>query len=505
MSGNIQEVLKAIGAAMANPIPDALAKAYVQPGSPTTGLNAYDLEAPAKLLFPVITPLRNDLPRVGGGVGTAVNWRAITGINTSDIEAGVGEGQRGAVIAHTTTDYTKAYRGIGLEDDVTFEADYAANTFDDVKARAVQGTLWSTFIQEEKIILGGNGSLALGTTPTPVLAGSASGGSLATLTYSVICVALTLNGFGTGAVSATGVRGRVTRTNADATTAIYGGGSAQQSASATVAITGPTGSITATVADVRGAFAYAWYVGAVGSERIYAITTINSVAITAAAGGTGQLASAIANAAGDNSVNALVFDGMLTTASDPTSNAYYVTMPTGVAGTGTPLTADTRGGIVEFDTALKFFWDQYKISPDEIWISSQEQKNINAKILVAGTNSAQRFVFDVSQNKLMGGTMTMSYLNPYGMMAGGEYGSGKEIPIKLHPNMPAGTVMFRTKSLPYKLSNVNNIQQIKTRKEYYQLEWPLRTRKYEYGVYADELLQNYAPFTLGVIKNIANG
>ena len=34
------------------------------------------------------------------------------------------------------------------------------------------------------------------------------------------------------------------------------------------------------------------------------------------------------------------------------------------------------------------------------------------------------------------------------------------------------------------------------------IEWPLRTRKYEYGVYADELLQNYFPPAFGILKNI---
>jgi hypothetical protein len=52
------------------------------------------------------------------------------------------------------------------------------------------------------------------------------------------------------------------------------------------------------------------------------------------------------------------------------------------------------------------------------------------------------------------------------------------------------------------LSGVGNILQIKSRREYYQIEWPLRTRRYEYGVYADELLQNYFPPAFGVLKNI---
>jgi hypothetical protein len=81
----------------------------------------------------------------------------------------------------------------------------------------------------------------------------------------------------------------------------------------------------------------------------------------------------------------------------------------------------------------------------------------------------------------------------------------KEIPIKLHPNMPPGTLMFFTDQLPYPLSNVTNVLQIRTLRDYYQVEWPLRTRKYEYGVYTHEVLQNYFPPAFGVITNIGNG
>jgi hypothetical protein len=51
---------------------------------------------------------------------------------------------------------------------------------------------------------------------------------------------------------------------------------------------------------------------------------------------------------------------------------------------------------------------------------------------------------------------------------------------------------------------VSNVTQMLMRQDYYQLEWPLVSRKYEYGVYADGVLQCYAPFSLGVINNIAN-
>jgi len=506
MNQDVSDVIKALGEALKKPIPEALIKAWTQSATPTTGITAYDLEAPAKQLVPVLTPLRNEIPRVGGGVGTAVNWKAVTAINTNLLEIGVSEGNRGGVIAHTTTDNLAAYRGIGLEDNVTFEAEYAGQSFDDVKALAVMGLLNSMMIGEEIVLLGGNTSLALGTTPTPTLVGSATGGSLATAAaYSVICVAMAPAGYYSGSVSG-GIRASVSRVSAGplSNTDTYGGGSARKSANATVAVpTGAVGSITASVTPVNGAVGYAWFWAATaGSELLGAITTLNSVKITATATGT-QTAASLPTA--DNSKNALVFDGLLTQIFTSGSNSYIKVMGNGTAGVGLALTSDSAGGIVEIDDALQSFWDNYRLSPDTIWLNSREQKDLTKKIMSAPSTAAQRFVFDVKQGNIMGGSLALSYLNKFGISAGNEYGQGKEIPFKIHPNMPPGTMMFTTKKLPYKLNNISNVVQVKTRRDYYQLEWPLISRKYEYGVYADEVLQNYFPPAFGVITNIGTG
>lgn len=505
MEINVQEILKALGDAVGSN-PDALIKAWTQSGSATSGITAYDLEAPAKQLIPVLTPLRNIIPRVGGGVGTAVNWRAVTGINTNFLEIGVSEGNRSGLISHTTSDNTAAFKGIGLEDNVTFEADYAGRSFDDVKALAVMGLLDSLMIGEEIVILGGNTSLSLGTTPQPTATGSASGGSLATAAaFSIICVALSPAAYyasGGSVIGTAPIRASVSRVSADGgTTDTYGGGAAQKSPNRTVAVpTGAAGSITASVTPVNGAVAYAWFWAATaGSEILGAITTLNSVVITALATGT-QTAASLPSS--DQSKNAYVFDGLLVQAFTPGSNAYIKVMANGTAGVGTGLTSDNAGGIVEFDAALKDRWDNYRLSPDCIWVSSREQQALQAKIMAAPSTAAQRFVFNVQQGKIMGGTLALSYLNKFGINAGDEYGQGKEIPIRIHPNMPAGTILMTTSKLPYKLNNVPNVVQIKTRRDYYQLEWPLRTRKYEYGVYADEVLMNYFPPGLVVITNI---
>ena len=475
----------------------SLDKAFTQPPTADTGLTSYPVEIGAKKLFPVITPLRNAIPRVPAYGGIQASWRAITGVNVGGVSAGVSQGNRGGIIATTTQDFVAAYRGLGLEDTVTFEAEYSAEGFDDVKALASHGLLQALMIAEEKMILGGNTSQALGTTPTPTLVALGSGGALQNASYKVYCAALAFDGYANATLSG-GVPTTITRNNADGSVDIYGGGTARISAAATVT-PAAGGAINASVSPVPGAVAYAWFWGTGGAanEKLGAITTLNSVAITDAAAGAQRADDP--GLAQDNSINALAFDGLIAQIARTGSNAYLRALPTGAPGAGTPLTGDGAGGIVEIDEALKAFWDDFRLSPTCIFVSAQEHKNITRKILAGNAASAQRFVFSVEQGMIAGGTMVRSYLNKYSMAG------SIEIPIKLHPNMPPGALLFYSETLPYPLSNVANVVQMRTRRDYYQIDWPRRARRYEYGIYCDEVLQNYFPPAFGLLTNIADG
>lgn len=492
METNITELMDALRKSqrIADPLlPEGLAKAtFDQSASAVSGLTYYDLEPGAKFLYPVLTPLRNSIPRVSGRGGIQANWRAVTGVNTANLQVGVSQGQRGGVQAVSTADYTAAFKGIGLETSVNFEAQYAAQNLIDVRAVAGRTGLEALMLQEELLIFAGNGTLALGTMGTPSLVGSTSGGTLTNQTWSVICVAMTLAAY-LSATIAGGVPVTITRTNADASTDTFGGGSSQKSAAATVATTGSTSSITATAAAKRGAVAYAWYYGLAGSEVLGAITTAPKAVLTAAAAGT-QNASVFSS---DNSRNNLVFDGLFTQAAQSTSNAYWADLG------GLTLTADGDAGIVEIDAALKYMWDTFRLSPDTIWCNSQQALDISRKILAGNANGAFRINVSQEQGMMAGGVMVSSYLNRFSMTG------AKAIDIKIHPNCPPGMLLFTSRSLPYPVNNVGNIMQILCRQDYYQIEWPLRTRKYEYGIYSDEVLQHYAPFSMAIITGIGAG
>jgi len=501
METRSEEAMKSIKASQQRPLSDLrLEKStFTENASATSGLTFYDLEPGAQLIYPVLTPLRNVIPRVSGKGGIQANWRAVTAINTTGLRIGVSASNRGGVMAVATQDHSATYKGIGIETSVDFEAQYAGQGFDDIRAVGARTGLEALMLGEEAMILGGCTSLALGTTPTPSLSDGATGGGLAANSaVSVICVALTHDGLMNATLTG-GIQGQISRSNADGSSDTFGGGAAKKSTNATITTANDgnaTHEVKATVAAVNGALGYAWFWGAAGSEVLGAITTINSVVITGAATGT-QTAASLGTS--DNSTNALAFDGLIYQAALPGSGAYVYTMATGTAGTGTPLTSDTAGGVVEIDAVLKYMWDNYRLSPDTIWVSSQEALNISKKILSGSSSAAQRFVFEASQDAIGGGVMVRTYLNRFSMQG------GSVIDIKVHPNMPAGTLLMTTRLLPYPLSGVGNVLQIRTRQDYYQIEWPLRSRKYEYGIYADEVLQNYFPPSLAMITNIGNG
>lgn len=466
-----------------------------------TGLTWYDLQAPAKNMIPIITPLRNRIARVSGSGGTATNWKSVTGINTSSLRGFVPEGKRNGAVATTVTPKSASYKTLGLEDTVTFEAEMAAQNFEDIRATTAQRLLWALMIEEELAILGGNNSVALGTPATPVGVRGSSGGSIPASggTYKACCVALSLFGYLASSVT-DGVVQDVAVTTVDGQNFTYGGGSSKKSADVSVSsFSGGTNTLSLSVAPVTGAVAYAWYVdnGNSGDLTLQAITTINSVKFLSLTT-TGQKSSAITK---DASQNAYAFDGILYQAWATGSGAYIANMATGTPGTGTALTSDSAGGIKEIDTMLQSLWDNYRLSPTVIYANAQEIKNITAKVLASSGASYNFSITNPSPavGNITAGSIVGNYLNKFAM------GGNQLIPLMLHPYMPPGTMLGVTENLPYPINGVPNVMEMKLRRDYYQMEWPLRTRQYETGVYVDGVLAHYFPPSIGIITNIANG
>jgi len=477
-----------------------------------TGIVGYDLQAPAKNLYPVVTPIRNRLPRVMGPTGTATHWVQINAIIGSGFDAmgWVPEGQRAAQMSYNTSAKSAPYVTLGEEDAVTYEAISAARGFEDVQSRMTFRLLQKMMLKEEMALLAGNagasaGGVSLGTPATPALSASGSGATLPAATYSVIVAALTLEGFQNSSVT-TGVATSQTITGADGKSFTLSGGSSNKSANATQAVTLGQ-SLFATVAAIQGAVAYAWYVGTAGNETLQAITTINSAAFAAPLAGGRQAATAIT---ADNSANAnYAYNGLLTTALAAGSNAYVQIQPTGTAGVGTPLTASGAGGVNEIDTMLETMWNTFELSPTVLYVNAQELRNITNKVLNNASAPLLRFHEDAANGTDGGGGgfhLTASgaidfYYNPFAL------DGGLKIPVRIHPRVPPGTIIGWAENLPiqYQSNEVPNVAEVKTRQDYYQIEWPITTRQRQVGVYAEEVLAVYAPFAMGVITNIGNG
>jgi hypothetical protein len=492
-----------------------------------TGLVAYDLQAPAKNLYPFITPLRNAIPRVGGGTGTATNWRQVNAIIGSGFDAmgWVPEGQRSGQMSYSTSNKSATFVTIGEEDAATYEAISAGVHFEDIQARMTFRLLQKMMLKEEMAILGGNagasaGGLSLGTPTAPTLSAVADTSStLTSATYYAQVVALTLEGFQNAGGTALNVtagtdHSAVTAaslvpttknvTGADGKSYTLSGGSSNVSllSSGQATVSG-TSALGLTCPAVTGAVAYAWFVGttnSAGTPTLQAITTINSCVIAAPLVAGTQAASTIT---ADNSFNAnYAYNGLLTTAL-AASNSYVTSLATGTAGTGTTLTASGRGSVVEIDQMFQTMWNNYELSPTVLYVNAQELKNITTKVLSNASGPLLRYdrPADGGEYELTASGTVSYYFNPFAL------NGGLRIPVRIHPRVPPGTIIGWAENLPiqYQSNDVPNVAEIKTRQDYYQIDWPIVTRQRQVGVYAEEVLAVYAPFAMGVITNIGNG
>lgn len=421
-----------------------------------TGLVAYNLEPAAKTLVPVITPLRNAIPRVPNTRGgTAVNWKQITGFDTSRVDVFTAEGTKGASVSYTSEDKSSVYATISKSSSVTFQAQWAGKSFEDNRAKDSIRLLNTVMIHEEQAILGGRRA-ALGTVTAPTVVVVNGGGTVADATYNVIVRAVT--NLGRGKKSA-----------ATSTGAIANGGDSI---------------ITASTPWVEGAVRYEWYVGTAGNERLEATTQINSVSLAALAG-TGALASAAA----ENSADTLAFDGVI--AQLTASLAKVRTLATGTLGTGTQL------ALTDIDAVLKQIWDEAKGDPDAMYVNSEQSIKIT-KLVLASNGAPTLYVAQTgegaNQGAVTGGYRATHYLNPV---------TGKPIPIKVHPYLQAGTILILSFNIPYSVDGVENPIEIETRQEYLQLDYALSSPKWEFEVLVDETLKIYFTGGCGVIRNIA--
>jgi hypothetical protein len=427
----------------------------------STGLNAYNLEPAAKVLQPVYSPLRNMIPRVGNTRGgTAVNWKVIAGLDIARLDPFTAEGTKAGTVSVSSADKSAAFKTISKGDNVSFQAQWAGRSFIDNKAEAVQRLLATVMQLEERAICFGR-TTALGSVTTPTVANAASGGTIGAATYNVIARPLTMRG--TGSLTSPG-RGK--KSSAGSTTT-----------------SGSTSTISATVPWVEGAVAYEWYVGTAGSEKLEAITEINSVKLTALAG-TGSAASGVT----DNADDSNAFDGIIAQLT-ATNGANINTLATGTAGAGTKLS------LTHIDDMFQNLWDASRVDPDVLVLNSREHRDINT-LAQASTTATQVFLQAPDQRAdLTAGIAYGFYVNKT---------TGRKVPLLLHPFWPVGVIAALQIKLPFAIPGMSACIEIETRQDYLQLDYPQTAPKFEFEVLVDEALKVIFPGACGVIRNIAS-
>jgi len=493
-----------------------------------TNLNFYYLEPQAKNIYPVFYPILASTPRVNpmfNGMrvgGTAVNWKAVVGIDAGGYPA-LSEGNRNAFMNITERDYASTFKFLGKDTEVSFQAQQSGLGFEDNISLAQLSMLNALLNDEERMILygnsgpsgsGGNNGYSLGTTPTPGTPTTATtGGSIPNSAQNVVfCVALTA--WGVQLATSTGVKLPFLRTNADGSTDVINGGTAVISAvSASVATTGSgTSVLNVSVTPVQGAFGYAWFISqnaapttanaffsAVTSTATAQLTTYNNTN-QAANAQSATVAGAAGNLTADHSFNNLDFDGICTwnvntaSASQP---SYYKDL------NGAGFTSNGDGSIKEFEDVADFLWNNYKASVDKIYAGGSLIQSISKAILTAsGGPGAQRIMFESGQaGKLTGGTLVAQYRWKYSSSA-----APKTIDVCAHPWLPQGAVLFDITTNPYPAAgnSIPAVRRIVSLEDHFSIKWPYRKLEHELGVYCFETLEHYIPFASGLILGAAN-
>ena len=447
-----------------------------------TGYVAYDLEAPAKLLYPKPTPLRNKIAR-GKGVGTAHQFKSIDGISGSAggpgvLRPGITDStttsfgglslNRGAKIQYAGSEKTVPYLQFGLSSSVPFSAQFSGEGFMDARATDQASVLYASMLSEERLLLGGRGTAAgfqgaLSAPAAPTLAARSASGSevgLAGVTTDVYVKVTAVSVFGESVLSS-------------ATTVAASNGQV----------------VDVTIADVTGALGYNVYASTGASDpgdgsRYYAATGgSNLITLQGALPTSGKKASDVA---ADTSASALDYDGILTVCASTASgyrkrlNAAFSTTAPGS----------------EFQAAFAAMYDVNSggnlADPDEVLLNGLDRKQLSEALRQASSSNYRITIAnDGSGNSL--GNLVTGLVNEV---------TGKMVDLSVHPYLPQGNAPILSHTLPFPDSNVEQCWAVKNVQDYLAFQWPVIQNSYDTSSYWYGTFFCYAPKWQGFIGGI---
>ncbi len=465
-----------------------------------SGLLGYELETPAKVVVPVTTPLVNLLPRRRGAGVDIVHWKAITSFDTARNWGTLSDGGTPSAVSYAVAALTNPIQSIALMNSVTFQAQWRGRSLEaDVRARRVAELLYQLKIVEERWVLGASAYLM--TPPAPVLATSASGGTVAAGTYWVKVTATNAQGETTGSavtkIVTTGSTSTVTITiftvpNATEYNVYVGSGSTQPADAAMWLQSGLSGSnapqpsIGANVTLADGATVMP------SGEVNPAYLTVTLSAPPATSGT--ALSTVSANTAKtfvDGSGNVLMWDGLIAQALNNATTANGATLGAQVAQ---PLDATGKLALADIDNLLAAMYMQAAGDPDYIVMNPLDSVRLTNLVVSGGQ---LRYVVDASdkadQANLMAPYRVTRYLNK---------STGREMPILLDRYCPQGCMVFLPMSIPFPVPEVSAAVGIETNQDYWGVDFAVVDSNYKFASYVDETLKVYFLGGLGVIRGI---
>ena len=459
----------------------------------STSFAAFDLEAPAKLLTPRPTPLRNKLPRKKGigtshrvkrilgytGTGTGGQGQIWPGITQSTTTAfGSINYQRGPQISYTADDLVLPYNSYSLSDAVSWDAQFSGVGFEDLRQLSSTSTLYATMLMEERMLLmargtasGYSGALSAPgsvTATSPAATGSQT--ALAATTYYVYVTAnagIASTGFGESIVSSV---------------------SSSPVSSGDVLAISWTG--------VTGALGYNVYVGTTTGTAncTYQGTAQGTSCVIQGAGAVGltgnnfaytTTGAAASRADADTSAYATGYDGILPTVLGPNTgynNAINSTFSTSNPG-------------VEYQVAFAAMYEAVKADPDEIFMNGLDRKQLSDAIKNGSTANYRLNLTQTEAGDYVGGATIGSLYNEI---------TGKMVPLTVHPWLPQGVSPILSYTLPIPDTQVSDVWSNFLVQDYMGVQWPVSQFQYEFSTYFRGTFMCQAPAWNGAVSGIVS-
>jgi hypothetical protein len=429
-----------------------------------TGFIGYDLQAPAAMLVPYLTPLLNMTPREQG-VGIDVHhWKAVTdlfgGNGPQSVIGAVDDGGTPQFVSRNVVPMSNTFQTIGLQDSLTFQAEWRGQSFEgDLRALLTAQLLYALKLVEENWLI--NMSDFLWAPPSPLATASTTGGTIAAGSYWI----------------------QITATNTN-------GESIASKIIGPIATTGSTSSIALTLFTVPNAAGYNVYVGSGASQpantamykQVAANFQSGALPVQPATPTTGNFAATLTSltTTGSNPPATNTAAVKLSTGSQPLTfkgvqaliyanagNINSIVTGTGAlsslisspaAGTGFLALSDIQNQFYNMFTASRADPRYVFVSPlDAITITNLVSQAGNTRVVVTADNLNE-------QNNLIAGYRVAKILN--------EVTNNVATIISL-PYLAQGTMIFGSLEFPYPIAGYNKPPyRVIYNRDYYGVDYP---------------------------------